>query len=254
MIVLHRFFIDESNIKNNEVEITGDDYKHLSKSLRLNKGDKIIACTGDGYDIYVKLENFFEDKVRGKVIERKKTKTEADYNITIAQAIPKNRNMELIIQKATEIGVKKILAIDTKRTIVKLNNKKEKKRIARWQRIAEEAAKQSQRGIIPEIDGVFSFENLKDIKEKYDLVLVLWASENESSLSELIKTNNINRDNNNILVVVGPEGGFTKNEIEFLKSEVKGNTITLGPRILRTETAPIVALTILLYELGDLGG
>ncbi|MGM0410841.1 MAG: RsmE family RNA methyltransferase [Bacillota bacterium] len=254
MITLHRFFIDESNVENNYVEITGDDYKHLSKSLRLQSGDKIIACTGDGQDLYVVLENFFEDKVQGKIIDRKKTKTEANYNVTIAQAIPKNRNMELIIQKATEIGAKKIFALDTKRTIVKLSDKKEKKRLARWQRIAEEAAKQSQRGIIPKIDGVFTLNDLKKLKEKYDLVLVLWASENKGSLSELIKTNNVNNDNNNILVVVGPEGGFTKNEIDLLKNEVKGNTITLGPRILRTETAPIVALTILLYELGDLGG
>lgn len=253
MIFLHRFFVNEEDIKNDYVKISGKDYKHISKSLRLEKGDKIIACTGDGYDLTVELEDFTSDQVRAKIIKKEKSKSETFHEITIAQAIPKKRNMELVIQKTTEIGVKKIIPLNTKRTIVKLKGKKKKKRISRWQRIAEEAAKQSQRGVIPEVEDLFTIKELKKIKEEYDLILVLWASEKDKYLSELISNLDTN-EKKKILLIVGPEGGFNEKEIDFLKNKLKSNSVSLGPRILRTETAPIVGISIILYELGDLGG
>jgi len=253
MVFLHRFFVKEENIKNDHVKISGKDYKHISKALRLEVGDKIIACTGDGYDLIVELEKFDSDSLLGKIIRKEKNKNEAFNNITIAQAIPKKRNMELVVKKTTEIGVNKIIPLTTKRTIVKLKGKKKKKRISRWQRIAEEAAKQSQRGIIPKIEDIYTVNQLKTIRENYDLIFVLWASEQEQSFTEL--TNVLNTNNQkDIMLLIGPEGGFNKNEIDFLKDELNAVSLTLGPRILRTETAPIVGLSILLYEIGDLGG
>ena len=132
-------------------------------------------------------------------------------------------------------------------------SKKKKKRISRWQRIAEEAAKQSQRGVIPEVEDLFTIKELKKIKEEYDLILVLWASEKDKYLSELISNLDTN-EKKKILLIVGPEGGFNEKEIDFLKNKLKSNSVSLGPRILRTETAPIVGISIILYELGDLGG
>lgn len=253
MIFLHRFFIKEEQVKNDYVKISGKDYKHISKSLRLEKGDKIIACTGNGYDLIVELKDFTSDQIKGKILKKKKNNNEPFHSITIAQAIPKKRNMELVVKKTTEIGVKKIIPLDTKRTIVKLKGKKKKKRIFRWQRIAEEAAKQSQRGIIPEVSDIFSINKLKNIKEEYDLILVLWAAEKDKNLSEIVSDLNITKEKN-ILLVVGPEGGFNEKEILLFKDELNASLVTLGPRILRTETAPIVGISILLYELGDLGG
>jgi len=253
MIFLHRFFLKEENIKNNHLKISGKDFKHISKSLRLETGDKIIVCTGDGYDLIVELENFTSDYVRGEIIKKEKNQNEAFHNITIAQAIPKKRNMELIVKKTTEIGVKKIIPLNTKRTVVKLKGNKKKKRISRWQRIAEEAAKQSQRGIIPKIKDLFSIKELKKIENDYDLIIVLWASEKNSPIKKLLENLNSNA-NMDILLIIGPEGGFNNNEIDFLKNELNAKSVTLGPRILRTETAPIVGISILLYELGDLGG
>src|SRR6056297_189516 len=253
MMFLHRFFINQSDVKNNKVSITGKDYKHISKALRLESGDKIVACTGDGYDLIVELDEFTSEKVIGNIINREKSKGEPDHNITVAQAIPKKRNMELVVQKTTEIGVKKIIPLKTKRTVVKLKGKKEKKRIGRWQRIAEEAAKQSQRGIIPKIEKIFSIKELKNLKNNYDLVIVLWASEDRKILSEILSDINSRKDKN-ILLIIGPEGGFSKKEIEIMENELRAQSVTLGSRILRTETAPIVGLSIILYELGDLGG
>ena len=250
---MHRFFINKNNVQNNKVTISGKDYKHISKALRLESGDKIIACTGDGYDLIVELEEFTSKKVRGDIIKREKNTSEPYHNITVAQAIPKKRNMEMVVQKTTEIGVKKIIPLTTKRTVVKLKGKKEKKRIGRWQRIAEEAAKQSQRGIIPEIENVFTIKKLKNLKNSYDLVIVLSASEKRKTLSEILSNINSSKEKD-ILLIIGPEGGFSKKEIKFMENELEAYSVTLGSRILRTETAPIVGLSILLYEFGDLGG
>lgn len=251
---MHRFFIDKKDLDDKKVTISGKDFNHITKSLRLEIGDRIIASIGDGDDLIVELKEFFSDKLTAQMIERKKSYNEPSFAVTVAQAIPKKRNMELVVQKTTEIGVKKIIPLTTKRTVVKLKGKKRKKRIDRWQRIAEEAAKQSQRGIIPEVTDLFTLKSLEDIRGDYDLIITLWASEEDKSLSSLLtklkKANNLNK----ILLIIGPEGGFSPDEINLIDNKLGGSTVTLGPRILRTETAGLVGLTAILYELGDLGG
>ena len=256
---MNRFFVKPEYIENDVVEISGDDFNHISNSLRLKKGDKIIISIGDGYDYIVRLVNFKESSVSGQIIEKKSNQTEPSINIDLAQAIPKNRNIEFVIQKGTEIGVNNIIPLETERTIVKLSKSKEKRRIERWQTIAEESAKQSQRGNVPRIEGLVSFDNkekLEELLNKYDRVLVLYAGETSKNIKDTIKNYKENKIGN-ILLFIGPEGGFTKQEIELLENSVsstKVETISLGPRILRTETAGIVALSAILYEFGDLGG
>ena len=250
---MHRFFISKDDLNQDIVEIKGQDYKHISRSLRLQEGDKIIACTGDGNDLLVKLDEFTDDAVRGKVIKKSKSSTEPALNVTLAQAIPKNRNMELVAQKTTEIGIKEIIPLSTKRTIVKLKGKKKKKRINRWQRIAEEAAKQSQRGVIPAINDIFTVKQLKTIQDRFDLVLVLWVDDDAKALSRVL--DEINKpDIENVLLIIGPEGGFTEKEIDIIKNDLNGHPVRLGPRIFRTETAGLVGLSTLLYEFSELGG
>ncbi len=257
---MHRFFVKEKNIENDVVEISGEDFNHISNSLRLQPGDEIIVSPGHGYDYTVELKDFEDETVFGRIIEKKDNKTEPKMRVDLGQAIPKNRNIELVIQKGTEIGVNQIIPLSTERTIVKLYGSKEKRRIKRWQKIAKEAAKQSQRGIIPDVKSVVDLSNQDEISELfsgYDLILILYAGQTNNNIKQILdeyKKTNVK----NILVLIGPEGGFTEDELsKFHQNSSQENTvqtISLGERILRTETAGIVALSTILYEFGDLGG
>lgn len=253
VIVMHRFFIDEDLIEGESLKIKGSDFRHISRSLRLQPGDEIIACPGDGRDFTVQLENFKDDYAEGKIINSRQNKSEPDLNITLAQAIPKNKNMELVVQKCTEIGIKEIIPLFTARTIVKLTDKKKKKRCQRWQRIAEEAAKQSQRGIIPQINDIHNLKKIIDIQNDFDLIIICWTGEKAEGLKNIFSRVEM-EDINEVLLLVGPEGGFRTDEIELICQQAGGYSLSLGDRILRTETAGFVTLSLLLYEAGDIGG
>jgi 16S rRNA (uracil1498-N3)-methyltransferase len=247
-----RFFITDKAITGEVVEITGSDFNHISHSLRLKKGDLITVSTGDGQDYQIKLVDFLADRITGKVIKKEKNSNEPGLKITLGQAIPKKNNLKLVIEKATEIGVNSIIPLITERTIVKLDDNRQKKRVERWQRIAEEAAKQSGRGIIPEIREILTLRELTGIKDDYDLIIIFWEEEKANFLKDTldqIKDKEIER----VLLIIGPEGGFAEEEVKIIK-DMGGYVCSLGPRILRTETAGIVVLTILLYDFGDLGG
>jgi len=256
---MNRFFVKSEYIDNDVVEIDGEDFNHISNSLRLQTGDKIVISPGDGYDYTVELVEFKSDIVFGKIIDKEVNITEPKINIDLAQAIPKNRNIEFVIQKGTEIGVNKIIPIETKRTIVKLSGSKEKRRIKRWQKISEEAAKQSQRGKIPQINSLVDINNKNKIEKLfsgYDLIFVLYAGNASNNIKMSVKKYE-GISLKDILVLIGPEGGFAEEEIDLFNEVDKEKNIeiiTLGNRILRTETAGLVALTSLLYEFGDLGG
>ena len=230
------------------VEITGRDFNHISNVLRLQSGDKIIVNDNHGLDYTVCLQNFSKSSVIGEIIKKEVNKNEPGVNITLAQAIPKKRNIELVIEKCTEIGIKEIIPLQTKRTVVKLSAKKKEKRIKRWQKIARAAAKQSERGIIPQVKNLHSISQLSALKQEYDLMLVCWTGEKEKDLKQIMLE--FKGKAENILLVVGPEGGLTVQEVDRLD----GVNLTLGSRILRTETAGLVALTMILYELDEMGG
>ncbi len=245
---MHRFFLESNFVKEDRVVITGDDFNHISHSLRLNSGDEVIVNTGDSMDLLVELIEFSTDQVSGIIRDRYKNKNEPRVKITLAQAVPKNRNMDLIAQKCTEIGIYSIIPLDTERTVVKLSSRKEEKRVARWQRIVREAAKQSQRGRVPEVKNLHNIEDIADIKNRYDLVLVCWEEIEETGLKDILEDKDRNKIGD-ILVVIGPEGGLSKEEV----NTIQGQNLSLGPRILRTETAGLVALTMILYEFGEMG-
>ncbi|RCW58262.1 16S rRNA (uracil(1498)-N(3))-methyltransferase [Halanaerobium sp. ST460_2HS_T2] len=249
---MHRFFIDQSTEIERKVIISGNDYNHLKNSLRLNIGDRVILSDGNGFDMKAEIINFNDDGAELEVLTKEKSKVETEIKVWLAQGLPKKSKMDLIVEKATEIGFAGLIPLESKRTIVKYNHKKKDKKQSRWQRVVEAAAKQSGRSVIPEIKDFCSSDNLKDLKKKFDYVLVLWEDENSYSIKKFFKDNNVKRDAN-ILLIIGPEGGFSESEVEKFKTELEAEIISLGPRILRTETAGIAALTAILYEKGELG-
>lgn len=245
---MHRFFVSDENIQDNEIRIVGTDVNHIKNVLRLSIDDN-IETIGSKYNYICSIEIINKDEVVLRVIEVKKKMNESPIRINLYQGLPKSAKMETIIQKCTEVGVFSFHPVSTNRSVVKINDlKKEEKKISRWQSIAEEAAKQSKRDIIPKVENILSFnEMLKLLADK--LVVVPYEGEKDTFIKDLGKF--INKDNE-INIVIGPEGGFEDYEIEKLSS-IGSHIISLGPRILRTETAGIVTASILLYEYGDLG-
>lgn len=248
-----KFFIKTDNIKENEeIHIIGNDVNHLKNVLRKKVDDKITVCNSDtsiNYEcIIIEIE---ENKIICKIVNEEESVSESKLNITIFQGLPKADKMELIIQKATELGVKNIVPVNTKRTIVKLKDKDKQNKVSRWQKIAEVAAKQSGRDIIPKIENIIDISNLEF--NEYDKILVLYENEERVSIKdEIEKIKNSNKENLEIGIIIGPEGGLDDTEIEKLKLKSNVSVVTLGKRILRTETVALVVSGILMYELGDL--
>ena len=187
-----------------------------------------------------------------KILTKEKSEVEPKIKVWLAQGLPKKSKMDLIVEKATEIGFKGLIPLETDRSVVKYNDSKKEKKRKRWERVAEAAAKQSGRAVIPKIYKFFKPEALKDLKDKFDHIIVLWEDEKKKSLKSFFRMNKVSRSNS-ILIIVGPEGGFSEKEIKVFSEILSANFITLGPRILRTETAGITALSCILYEKGELG-
>ena len=244
-----KFFVENNQIKNDTIYIKNQDVNHIKKVLRKNIEDEITICNEDTKQDYLcKITNIEENEITCKILKELETNVESNIEVSIFQGLPKADKMELIIQKSVELGVHDITPIEMKRCVVKLKEKDKTKKIERWQKISEVAAKQCGRNYIPKINNI---ENLKEISEKikdYDVVLVAYEEEKENTLKnelELLKKDN---DNIKIAVVIGPEGGIDKEEIEVLKRN-GAKIITLGKRILRTETVALNVLSIIMYEL-----
>ncbi len=248
---MDRFFVEKKNVnlENNTCLIEGEDVKHISKVLRCRIGENLEICDNDNNEYICEITNIDKSQVELNILEKVDIKRESDLKIKVYQGLPKGPKMEMILQKLTEVGVDEIILVETKRTVVKVDNKKEDKKIERWERIIYEAAKQSKRGKIPTLRGVLSFkEALADMKEN-DFNIAPYENERTKSIKQAIKGVDIK----NIGIFVGPEGGFEDTEIKAIE-EIGGQSVSLGPRILRTETASLVASSIVLYELSDLGG
>lgn len=247
-----KFFVKSNQINNNKIQILGDDVNHIVNVLRMKKEDELQVCNQETGENYMsKITETAKNLVECEIVKKLNYTTESNVNITLFQGIPKFEKMELIIQKNTEVGVKQIVPVMMERTIVKLDEKVASKKIERWQKIAEIAAKQSMRDIIPKIENV---KKLKDIENfNYDIVLVAYENEDKNMLkTELEKLKAINNKNGentyNIAIVIGPEGGISEKEIEILKNK-NSKFVSLGKRILRTETAGLVMAGNIIYEL-----
>lgn len=248
---MDRFFVEKKNVnlENNTCIIEGEDVKHISKVLRCRVGEELEICDNDNNEYICEITSIDKSEVQLNIIDKVDIKRESDLKIKVYQGLPKGPKMEMILQKLTEVGVDEIILVQTKRTVVKVEDKKEDKKIERWERIIYEAAKQSKRGKIPKLRGILSFKEALSDMGKNDLNIAPYENERTKSIKQAIKGEDIN----NIGIFVGPEGGFEDTEIKDIE-DIGGQSVSLGPRILRTETASLVASSIVLYELSDLGG
>lgn len=245
---MSKFFVKENQINNDKIHILGEDVNHIANVLRMKKEDEVQICNQETGENYItKIISFSKDEIECEIVKKIIETVESNVDITLFQGIPKFDKMELIIQKNTEVGVKKIVPVLMERTVVKLDEKTANKKIERWQKIAEVAAKQSMRDIIPEIENIVK---LKDItKQDYDEVLVAYENEEKNMLKQELKKLQ-GKDRYKIAIVIGPEGGISEKEIEILKN-MGASFVSLGKRILRTETAGIVMSGNIMYELED---
>ena len=244
---MFKFFVPENQIKENNAKIIGEDVKHISNVLRLKKDEQIIICNKDNGKSYIcRINELNKEYVICKIDAEIENTTESNVNVDIYQGIPKSDKMEYIIQKATEIGVRSVIPVELARCIAKIDEKSEKKKIDRWQKIAEGAAKQSKRDRIPKIENVINIKKICKIIPKYDIILVAYENEQNITLKDELKKLDRNKKLE-IGIVIGPEGGLSENEVEELvKNGAK--CVTLGKRILRTETAALVILSDIMYE------
>lgn len=244
-----RFFVKTEQINQPYIYIKNEDVNHIKNVLRKKVEDKIEVCNQETGDTYLcEIEQLDDNEILTKIIE-KLNKTETNIKIDIYQGLPKAEKMELIIQKSVELGVNSIIPISLKRCVVKLEGKDQNKKIERWQKIAESAAKQCGRNIIPKIGNIIKIKQFEELSKNYDSLIVAYENEKEYTLKqEIQKIKQSNKKELKIAVVIGPEGGLAEEEIETLKN-YGANIVTLGKRILRTETVALNILSILMYEL-----
>lgn len=243
---MHQFFVEPENIQGNKIVITGEDVNHIKNVLRMKVGDEIAVSNGvDGKEYRCGIVSISEE-VLCELRFVKEDGVELPSKITLFQGLPKADKMELIVQKAVELGVYEIVPVSMGRCIVKLDEKKQKSKISRWQGIAESAAKQSKRRIVPQVTSVMSMKEACKYASEMDIVLVPYElAEDMPKTRELIEAI---KPGQKIGFFIGPEGGFEEMEIA-LAVEAGAKPITLGKRILRTETAGFTVLSILMYHL-----
>lgn len=238
-----KFFIAPNQIQENMIRLSDEDAKHVKTVLRARVGEEITVSDGQGVDYFCRIADM-EDGVIAEVMREENCQSEPKTKITLYQALPKGDKMETIIQKCVELGIDRIVAVSTERCIVKLD-KKEEKKLVRWQKIAEAAAKQSGRGKIPQMASrVLHFAEALQDAGGLDAALIPYEKEQERGIRSFVTA----FSGESIGIFIGPEGGFTAEEIQAAVQQGV-LPVTLGKRILRTETAGMAALAILLYEL-----
>lgn len=240
-----RYFIKPEDMHGETVFIRDEDAKHLGGVLRAKEGDIVEACDGRGMDYSCVIKEVGKTEILMEIESARPTESEPKTKITLFQGLPKADKMELIIQKCVEIGVWRIVPVAAERSVVRLEGKDAGKKLERWRKISLSAAKQSGRGIIPEIGEIVSFKEAVKMAACFDGAAMPYEKEEKNGIKEYANS----FDGSSLGLFIGPEGGFDDREIEFA---VKNNIspVTLGKRILRTETAAMVSAAILLYELG----
>ncbi|MFC6452974.1 16S rRNA (uracil(1498)-N(3))-methyltransferase [Paenibacillus vulneris] len=267
---MQRYFIAPELFLESSVAIVGDDAHHLSRVMRAKAGDQVIVSDGMSREALVRLREPAKDRVEADIIEWLPMTHEPAVEVWIAQSLPKGDKMELVIQKGTEIGADRFVPFVSERTVVQLDAKKEGKRIERWQKIAKEAAEQAHRNRVPAVEAPHSWKQLLQLIPQMDAAWICYEKESGIAFKEQIQealskskafridsadgegTGNLGQ-RLKLMLVIGPEGGFTEQEVQA--AEAAGcRSVSLGRRILRTETAAMVGLTCILYETGEMGG
>lgn len=240
-----RFFIDQ--VEGQQITLGKEDSHHLLRVMRAQEGAPFTVMAG-GYQHDCVLAGVEDGRAVGQVVSSRPASGEPPIRITLFQGLAKGEKMELVIQHGTEIGVTEFAPVATGRSVVKLDPKRAAERVERWQRIAREAAEQSRRGAVPTVAPVATWKQALARCSQFDLVLVPWEEGGESLRAVLEQRSGIR----SIALFIGPEGGLSADEVALAR-EQGAIPVTLGPRILRTETAPLVAASAILFALGDLG-
>lgn len=246
---MYHFFVNPTQVDEKFITITGSDVNHIKNVLRMKVGEEISVSDGSDNDYYCKVAEFTADHVLAEILGVEKSSAKLGAEIYLFQGLPKSDKMELIIQKAVELGVHAVVPVETKRCVVKLDSKKEDAKLKRWQAIAESAAKQSGRGEIPQIHGVMNFNKAIEFVKDFDVKLIPYECEQGSMerTRELIRKV---KPGMKVAIFIGPEGGFEESEVKHA-TDNEVCPITLGRRILRTETAGLMLLSVLVYELEE---
>ena len=242
---MYNFFVNEPKDALGQYYIIGADYNHIKNVLRMNVDDEFLVSFGGKSDL-CRLAEFSTDTVIAEIISEDYQATELPVKIHLLQGLPKGDKLELIIQKAVELGVASITPVEMKYSVVKLDDKKKKSKVARWQAVAESAAKQSKRSSIPEVLPVCDYNTALNMAKDYDLLLVPY--ENENGMADTVLALQKLKNCKNVGILIGPEGGFSEGEIEKAKN-MGGISISLGKRILRTETAAITAVGMCMLQI-----
>ena len=248
--VMPRFFVENGSILSDTIVIGGEDAKHISLSLRARVGEKITACDGMGTDYECEISNITKDEVSLSVLEKMESGAEPSLEVTLYQALVKSDKFDFIVQKCTELGVSRIVPVFTDRCISKPDEKSLAKKIERWNKIAKEAAMQSGRGRIPVIENAVDYDTALSHMKETDFGFVCYEENSHEPIDEIYaKSGQIKTAS----FLVGPEGGISEKEAE--KARNKGVYLAgLGPRILRTETAPLCVMSVLMLMSGNMKG
>lgn len=243
---MQHFFVTPEQVEKPYIYLEGSDVNHMKNVLRMKKGEKVEISDGNNQKYVCAVDGYEEGRAVLEIIEEKELDTELNARICLFQGLPKADKMELVIQKAVELGAAEIIPVVTKRTVVKLDAKKGEKKVQRWNEIAKSAAKQAGRGVIPQVSKIMSYKEALQYAASLDVVLFPYElAEGIAYSKEVIASI---KSGQSVGVFIGPEGGFEKDEAD-LASYQGAKTITLGRRILRTETAAITALSLLMYHL-----
>lgn len=238
---MHRFFADKSAFCGGSAHISGDDVAHITRVLRLKETDNIILCDGEKIDYKCTITHIDKNSVDLKIDDVVGNEAESSVRITLYQGLPKSDKMDFIIQKCVELGVAEIVPVQTDRCVAKF--KDDGKKLLRWQRIAEEAAKQSGRGIIPTVSEATTFDEA--VRQEHSLKLIPYECERDGSLKKALSEA---KNAETIGIYIGPEGGFEESEVSLAR-ENGVKAVTLGKRILRCETAGLATVSAVMFAL-----
>ncbi len=245
-----RFFIKEENfLPDGRVCLTGDDANHISHSLRMRVGEEITVCDFFNYEYDCVIDSFSSDRVCLLVKDKHPSKNEPSVSVALFQGLPKSTKLELIIQKCVELGVSDIIPVVTSRCISRPDEKSSEKKTKRWNMISQEAAKQSGRGKVPEVSETVSFRDAVEKMKEYDLCFLCYELCDGTQGADIkgFLQDNITKETRSIAFLVGPEGGISPEEAEYA-AQNGISFVSLGKRILRTETAPLCVLSCIMYE------
>lgn len=245
---MYHFFVEPGQIGAEEITITGSDVNHIKNVLRMKPGEEIGVSNGSDREYHCRIRSLEPEQITAEILSEKQTGAELPADLYLFQGLPKGDKMELVIQKAVELGAAGIIPVASRRAVVKLDGKKEEAKLRRWNLIAESAAKQSGRTVIPPVKGVMSFREALDAAGELDLIL--FPYECAEGMEKTRQAFDSVKPGMKVGIFIGPEGGFDQGEAE-LAAERGAAVVTLGKRILRTETAGMAVLSILMYQLSQ---